>query len=42
MGHSVVNVSDIEGAEPGLAAPDAMTFLAVGARRGAYEPRGPF
>ena len=24
------------------AGPDGMTFVAVGARRGAYEPRGPF
>jgi len=24
------------------AGPDGMTFLAVGARRGSYEPRGPF
>jgi len=25
-----------------VAGPEGMTFLAVGARRGAYEPRGPF
>jgi quercetin dioxygenase-like cupin family protein len=25
-----------------VAGPDAMTFIAVGARRGSYEPRGPF
>jgi quercetin dioxygenase-like cupin family protein len=25
-----------------VAGPDGMTFVAVGARRGAYEPRGPF
>ena len=24
------------------AGPDGMTFIAVGARRGSYEPRGPF
>ena len=25
-----------------VAGPDGLTFLAIGARRGAYEPRGPF
>jgi quercetin dioxygenase-like cupin family protein len=25
-----------------VAGPDGMTFLGVGARRGSYEPRGPF
>ena len=25
-----------------VAGPDGMTFLAIGARRGSYEPRGPF
>jgi quercetin dioxygenase-like cupin family protein len=25
-----------------IAGPDGMTFVAVGARRGAYEPHGPF
>ena len=25
-----------------IAGPDGMTFIAVGARRGSYEPRGPF
>ncbi|HTU84878.1 MAG TPA: cupin domain-containing protein [Solirubrobacteraceae bacterium] len=25
-----------------VAGPDGMTFVAVGARRGGYEPRGPF
>ncbi len=25
-----------------IAGPDGMTFVAVGARRGSYEPRGPF
>lgn len=25
-----------------VAGPDGMTFVAVGARRGSYEPRGPF
>jgi len=25
-----------------VAGPDGMTFIAVGARRGSYEPRGPF
>jgi quercetin dioxygenase-like cupin family protein len=25
-----------------VAGPDGMTFVSVGARRGAYEPRGPF
>jgi uncharacterized cupin superfamily protein len=25
-----------------VAGPDGMTFLAVGARKGSYEPRGPF
>ncbi len=25
-----------------VAGPDGMTFVAIGARRGSYEPRGPF
>ncbi len=25
-----------------VAGPDGLTFVAIGARRGAYEPRGPF
>ena len=25
-----------------VAGPDGMTFVAVGARRGSYEPHGPF
>jgi quercetin dioxygenase-like cupin family protein len=25
-----------------VAGPDGMTFVSIGARRGAYEPRGPF
>lgn len=25
-----------------VAGPDGMTFIAIGARRGSYEPRGPF
>jgi hypothetical protein len=25
-----------------VAGPEGMTFVSVGARRGAYEPRGPF
>ena len=25
-----------------VAGPDGMTFIAVGARRGSYEPHGPF
>ena len=25
-----------------VAGPDGLTFVAVGARRGSYEPRGPF
>ena len=25
-----------------VAGPDGLTFIAVGARRGSYEPRGPF
>jgi quercetin dioxygenase-like cupin family protein len=25
-----------------IAGPDGLTFVAIGARRGAYEPRGPF
>jgi len=25
-----------------IAGPEGMTFLAIGARRGSYEPRGPF
>ena len=48
MGYSRVNVHELEGAGPGgafrcpVAGPNGMTLLAVGAPRGAYEPRGPF
>jgi hypothetical protein len=38
MGYSLVRVDDLEPAGP--AAPFAA--IAVGARRGSYEPRGPF
>ena len=33
---------DPETARCPVAGPDGMTFLAVGARRGSYEPHGPF
>jgi hypothetical protein len=39
MGYSVVNVDDIEGSGAG---PDGLAMVAVGARPGSYEPRGPF
>ena len=39
MGYSVVNADDIEGSGGG---PDGFAMVAVGARRGSYEPRGPF
>ena len=48
MGYSVVQVDELEGSGPGgmvrmpIAGPDGMTMIAVGARRGSYEPRGPF
>ena len=40
MGWSVVDVHDLEGVP--VAGPDGMTMIAVGARRGSYEPRGSF
>jgi glucose/arabinose dehydrogenase len=51
MGYSVVNVDEIEGSGPSgavhfvrqvVAGPDGIKFVSVGARRGAYQPRGPF
>jgi quercetin dioxygenase-like cupin family protein len=33
---------DPEVTRQAVAGPDGMTFVSVGARRGAYEPRGPF
>jgi hypothetical protein len=53
VGHSVVDVADLEGEGPGggvrfvrwhlgCEAFDGMTMIAVGAPRGSYEPRGPF
>ena len=33
---------DPEAVRMPVAGPDGLTFVAVGARRGAYEPRGPF
>lgn len=33
---------DPEATRVPIAGPDGMTILAVGARRGSYEPRGPF
>ena len=33
---------DPETARQPVAGPDGMTFIGVGARRGSYEPRGPF
>jgi quercetin dioxygenase-like cupin family protein len=33
---------DPESTRVPIAGPDGMTLLAVGARRGSYEPRGPF
>jgi quercetin dioxygenase-like cupin family protein len=33
---------DPEATRRPVAGPDGMTFVAVGARRGSYEPRGPF
>lgn len=33
---------DPESARCAVAGPEGMTFIAIGARRGAYEPRGPF
>jgi hypothetical protein len=54
MGYSVVDITGIEAAGPGgavrfvrrelgvEAGPDGLTMVAVGARRGSYEPRGPF
>jgi mannose-6-phosphate isomerase-like protein (cupin superfamily) len=33
---------DPEASRGPVAGPDGLTFIAVGARRGSYEPRGPF
>ena len=33
---------DPEALRQPVAGPDGMTFIAIGARRGSYEPRGPF
>jgi uncharacterized cupin superfamily protein len=33
---------DPETTRMAVAGPDGMTFIGVGARRGSYEPRGPF
>jgi hypothetical protein len=46
MGYSMVNI-DVMRFDPGttrqpVAGPDGMTMIGVGARRGSYEPRGPF
>ena len=48
MGYSTVNVDepfvhfDPETTRVPVAGPEGMTLIAVGARRGSYEPRGPF
>jgi hypothetical protein len=42
MGYSVINVDDIEPRGPGGAVRFVRRMIAVGARRGSYEPRGPF
>jgi hypothetical protein len=52
MSFSKVNVNEIEGAGPGGAVrfvrrqlgveAFGLTILAIGAKRGSYEPRGPF
>jgi hypothetical protein len=34
--------SDLETRRQPVAGPDGLTMIAVGARRGSYEPRGPF
>jgi quercetin dioxygenase-like cupin family protein len=33
---------DPEAVRQPVAGPDGMTFIAIGARRGSYDPRGPF
>jgi hypothetical protein len=47
VGYTTINVDEIEPSGPGgvvrfVRGPEGMTFVAVGARRGAYEPHGPF
>jgi hypothetical protein len=51
MGYSIVHVDecvgtflrfDPETTRVPVAGPEGMTLVAVGARRGSYEPRGPF
>jgi quercetin dioxygenase-like cupin family protein len=40
--HGSVIRFDPETTRQPVAGPDGMTFVSVGARRGSYEPRGPF
>ncbi len=51
VGYTVVHLDDIAPAGPAgavrfvrlpVAGPDGLTMVAVGARPGSYEPRGPF
>lgn len=40
--HGSVIRFDPEATRQAVAGPDGMTFVSIGARRGSYEPRGPF
>ena len=40
--HGTVIRFDPETTRQAVAGPNGMTFVSVGARRGSYEPRGPF
>jgi hypothetical protein len=44
MGYPVVRVEEIESetTRHPVAGPDGFAMVAIGARRGSYEPRGPF
>ena len=42
LGVQAFGINDPETRRVPIAGPEGMTVLAVGARRGSYEPRGPF
>lgn len=42
LGVEAFGINDPETTRQPAAGPDGMTMIAIGARRGSYEPRGPF